>query len=737
MADVPNWIFARHCHVLMERLGSEFDFDLKFQGQSYNEADYDLIYPLEWNLIPQNQIRTPAKYVTSIRSHCSWDKKDFNTLCETLRTKFASVHVVSERLKSVFDQAIPHVQVTSHGIDLAHFTPKKPVSAEAGKLRLGWAGNRKSPNKGFAEFIVPLAHLTGVELIFCGFSDRNLKLEEMHSFYESIDAYICASDFEGNNNSLMEASAMARAIVTTDNGTVPEYLVDGESAVIVPRNAEAFKTAILTLRDNPQLRRELGNRAQQSVSQKFDWRIKAEQYSIWFKSIIDQREKQAGHVDFIEDWMIKNGDKIEELQTFGGLLLRKKKWALGTRVCQRLLELDPNNVQTLLLLAQCLLGGNDVETAAVVFKRIIEIDPMHSLAAGSLKNICEEFSMASTEAEIITEMPVSDIAKAIIAEANGLLDNEDLPGAHRLILTAFRNNASDNTLRNIAAETTRMARETYPLPNFLDHVQRRRINVAVLTYNALESTQLFLQSIKRFASESYNVFVVDNGSTDGTREWFSQLTDDNVFVEFSPVNYGVPGGRNRLIQMIAPFLDEDAYVVFCDNDLEMTADWMEPFLKLFQLVPDCGMAGRVGHEIVIQNHSRHLLPCPTIAAPVDVVSGGYACWIQARVIKAVGLFDEKLGLFWHEDDDYCVRAIAAGFEVFAVPNAPVLHHEHKSGEANDGIAEGGSRAHQVYLVKKWKKLGYITPSGRIRHSSRALINKITRGTTVRRNPAKG
>jgi hypothetical protein len=68
MADVPNWIFARHCKVLMERLGSQFDFDLKLQGQTYNEADYDLIYPLEWNLIPQNQIRTPAKYVTSIRS---------------------------------------------------------------------------------------------------------------------------------------------------------------------------------------------------------------------------------------------------------------------------------------------------------------------------------------------------------------------------------------------------------------------------------------------------------------------------------------------------------------------------------------------------------------------------------------------------------------------------------------------------------------------------------------------
>ena len=341
-----------------------------------------------------------------------------------------------------------------------------------------------------------------------------------------------------------------------------------------------------------------------------------------------------------------------------------------------------------------------------------------------------EFSTASTETEIITESPVSDIAKAIIAEADGLLENEDLPGAHRLILTAFRNNASDDTLRNIAAETTRMARETYPLPNFSGHVQRRRINVAVLTYNALESTQLFLQSLKRFASESYNIFVVDNGSTDGTREWFSQLTDDNVFVEFSPVNYGVPGGRNRLIQMIAPFLDEDAYVVFCDNDLEMTADWMEPFFRLFQLVPDCGMAGRVGHEIVIQNHSRHLLPCPTIAAPVDVVSGGYACWIKAQVIQAVGLFDEKLGLFWHEDDDYSLRAIAAGFEVFVVPNAPVLHHEHKSGEASDGIAEGGSRAHQAYLVEKWHKLGYITASGRIYHPNRALLTQLARRTTV-------
>ena len=289
IADVPNWIFERHAHALHRYLGDEFDFTLGYQGQQYNEDDYELIYPLEWNLVPPEQIRSPAKYVTGLRSHFTWADRPFLPFANFLATKFQRVHVVSRRLHEIFRHSLPTAVRLSHGIDTVFFTPTTQADLSGRKLRLGWAGNRKSPVKGFAEFIEPLGRIPGVELVTCGYSDRNLSLEQMKEFYNSIDAYACASEFEGNNNSLMEAAAMARAIVTTDNGTVPEYLRNGESALIVARELPAFIQSVERLRDDPSLRAALGEKARTAALEKWDWRVRAQDYRTLFRAVLNAR----------------------------------------------------------------------------------------------------------------------------------------------------------------------------------------------------------------------------------------------------------------------------------------------------------------------------------------------------------------------------------------------------------------------------------------------------------------
>ena len=279
--------------MLKRHLSDEFDFTIKVQGEPFREEEFDLIYPLEWNLVEPGQIGNPQKYVTGIRSHVWWPDLNFAAFTGFLASAYQRVHVVSRRLYDIFHPALPGAVYISHGIDTEFFTPSARTGRSGKKLRLGWAGNRQQPAKRFKEFIEPLGKISGVELVFCGYADRNLTMEEMHAFYDSLDAYICASDNEGNNNSLMEAASMKRAIITTDSGTVPEYLIDGKNALIVPREREAFVQAVEKLRDDPSLRMKLGKAARKAVTSAWDWRDRSEDYRLFFREALQTAQAAA------------------------------------------------------------------------------------------------------------------------------------------------------------------------------------------------------------------------------------------------------------------------------------------------------------------------------------------------------------------------------------------------------------------------------------------------------------
>src|SRR5205814_10544891 len=121
-------------------------------------------------------------YVTGIRSHNSWEGVPFPALTAYLSSRYARVHVVSRRLLEIFAPALRALSYVTHGVDTEAFTPRttagasaRPAGASApsvapagGRLRLGWAGNRETPAKGFARFVEPLGKIPGVELVICG-----------------------------------------------------------------------------------------------------------------------------------------------------------------------------------------------------------------------------------------------------------------------------------------------------------------------------------------------------------------------------------------------------------------------------------------------------------------------------------------------------------------------------------------------------------------------------------------
>lgn len=384
IADVPNWIFARHCRMLERFLGDRFVFTSQCQGTPVAEEGFDLIYPLEWNLVPPQQIRTPAKYVTGIRSHLSWRSQDFLPFVDILATHFQRVHVVSKRLQGMFARFLPEVSHLTHGVDTEFFAPRTRANQSGqGKVRIGWAGNRINRTKGFEDYVAPLGSLPGVELVFCGFQDRNLNVELMRDFYDSLDVYICASSLhhEGNNNSLLEAAAMQRAIITTDNGAVPEYLRNGESAIIVERELPNFIRAVIELRDNPAKRMALGEQARLAVKQRFEWRNMAEQYAALFEDALSHRHSwhpdlQASQRAVAQTAAVSAPAPAEDpaAAALQVLLARAVAGAaeghkvLAELLLEEVLEKFPGNAVALEL-------QRDLQTAAIITKRFVPAAP--------------------------------------------------------------------------------------------------------------------------------------------------------------------------------------------------------------------------------------------------------------------------------------------------------------------------------------------------------------------------
>jgi len=104
---------------------------------------------------------------------------------------------------------------------------------------------------------------------------------------------------------------------------------------------------------------------------------------------------------------------------------------------------------------------------------------------------------------------------------------------------------------------------------------------------------------------------------------------------------------------------------------------------------------------------------------VEAVSGG-AMLISRGVIGKIGLFDERYFMYF-EDLDYCRRARLAGFKVYYLPTAEIVHEHGASGkeivdEANQWrrlipsskIYHGGLRHQLINLIlwtgQKWKKV---------------------------------
>ncbi len=287
------------------------------------------------------------------------------------------------------------------------------------------------------------------------------------------------------------------------------------------------------------------------------------------------------------------------------------------------------------------------------------------------------------------------------------------------------------------------------------------ISIILVNYNADELTKDCLRSLQNLTAKNfrYHILVVDNGSQVPLKLPRS-LQSDHVQVIRSESNLGFTGGNNLGITYAVERYNSE-YICLLNNDTTVDANFLQHlydrldgqviggmvcpkiyFSKGFEYHSEAYPKSELGNVLWYAGGS---IDWPNLIAfhrGVDEIDRGQfdkqltsdfctgACVLISReVLETIGLFDERLFLYF-EDTDLSIRAKKKGYQLLFEPNAVIWHK-------NAGSSGGaGSVLHQYYQTRNRIFFGLKHGSDRVRLTvARFVLKKLISGTAVEKKAA--
>jgi GT2 family glycosyltransferase len=216
--------------------------------------------------------------------------------------------------------------------------------------------------------------------------------------------------------------------------------------------------------------------------------------------------------------------------------------------------------------------------------------------------------------------------------------------------------------------------------------------VVILNWNGIGYLKMFLGKIVKYTiSPETDVYVADNGSTDGSADWVAENFREVKLILFD-TNYGFASGYNRAIEQL-----DAEYCVLINSDIEVTEGWLQPLVSFMDENPDAAAcqpkilsynqkdyfehAGAAGGFIDKYGYPFCRGRILDLAekdegqynTPIDIFWSSGACMIvRVSAWKRCGGFDADF--FAHmEEIDLCWRFLKAGFRAGYTPASTVYH----------------------------------------------------------------
>ena len=219
----------------------------------------------------------------------------------------------------------------------------------------------------------------------------------------------------------------------------------------------------------------------------------------------------------------------------------------------------------------------------------------------------------------------------------------------------------------------------------------KSLAVVILNYNGIKLIKKFLPSVIKFTPKKYNIYLIDNGSSDGSVKFIRSNFKGVKIIELDK-NFGYAKGYNIGLKKI-----NDDVLCLLNNDVEVTEKWTEEIMIQFKneketvviqpkmknynkkdyfdyagasggFLDRYGYAycdGRVYNKIEKDNNQYNKIKKIFWAC-------GACFFVRNNIFKKFGGFDE---MFWahYEEIDFCWRLQNKGFKISFNPNSTIYH----------------------------------------------------------------
>ncbi len=229
-----------------------------------------------------------------------------------------------------------------------------------------------------------------------------------------------------------------------------------------------------------------------------------------------------------------------------------------------------------------------------------------------------------------------------------------------------------------------------------------KVAVIILNFNGFEDTKGCLDSLIKTTYPNFEIFLVDNGSTNNEIPLFRKYINDKRihFIRFEK-NWGFSGGNNKLIEKT-----KSEYIALLNNDTVVDKNWLKELVTFMEKNTDtaiaqpkirsfynpeyfeyAGAAGgfldQLGYPYARGRIGFHIeKDVGQYDNPINIFwASGTCIFIRRNILKHTGVLADDF-FFYHEETDFCWRIKNMGYRIVFCPKAVIYHKGASSSKKN-------------------------------------------------------